>query len=34
VIDARKQLSVYNEDLKNWHPNSVSAFDDMMNVDI
>jgi peptide/nickel transport system substrate-binding protein len=34
VIDARQQLSVYNEDLKNWHPNSVSAFDDMMNVDI
>ena len=34
VLDARKQLAAYNSDLKNWHPNSVSAFDDMMKVDI
>jgi peptide/nickel transport system substrate-binding protein len=34
VLDARKQLAAYNSDLKNWHPNSVSPFDDMMNVDI
>jgi len=34
VIDARSQMAAYNPDLKNWHPNSVAPFDDMMNVDI
>lgn len=34
IVDARKSLYVYNADLKNWHPNVVSPFDDMMNVDI
>jgi peptide/nickel transport system substrate-binding protein len=34
ILDVRKQLSAYNEDLKGWHPNSVSPFDDMLNVDI
>ncbi len=34
VLDARRQLAVYNDDLKGWNPNSVSPFDDMMNVDI
>jgi peptide/nickel transport system substrate-binding protein len=34
IVDVRKQLAAYNSDLKNWHPNSVSPFDDMLNVDI
>jgi len=34
ILDVRKQLAAYNDDLKNWHPNSLSPFDDMMNVDI
>ncbi len=34
VLDARRQLAAYNDDLKGWNPNSVSPFDDMMNVDI
>jgi peptide/nickel transport system substrate-binding protein len=34
ILDVRKQLAAYNEDLKGWHPNSVSPFDDMLDVDI
>lgn len=34
VLDSRKQLAVYNDDLKGWNPNSVSPFDDMLHVDI
>ncbi len=34
ILDVRKQLAAYNDDLKGWHPNSVSPFDDMLNVDI
>jgi len=34
VLDARKELFVYNDDLKNWNPNPVSPFDDMLHVDI
>jgi peptide/nickel transport system substrate-binding protein len=34
VMDTRKEIHAYNDDLKNWHPNVVSPFDDMMNVDI
>jgi peptide/nickel transport system substrate-binding protein len=34
VIDIRPQIYAYNSDLKNWHPNPVAPFDDMMNVDI
>jgi peptide/nickel transport system substrate-binding protein len=34
VIDARKELFVYNSDLKDWHPNPVAPFDSIMPVDI
>ncbi len=34
VIDSRQLLAKYNDDLRNWHPNSVAPFDDMLNVDI
>ena len=34
VLDTRKELYGYNGDLKNFHPNPLSPFDDMMNVDI
>ncbi len=34
VIDERRQLAGYNDDLKNWHPNAISPFDDMLKVDI
>jgi hypothetical protein len=34
MLDARKDISAYNDDLKNWHPSSMGPFDDMMNVDI
>jgi peptide/nickel transport system substrate-binding protein len=34
IRDVRKLLAVYNDDLRNWHPNSVGPFDDMMKVDI
>jgi peptide/nickel transport system substrate-binding protein len=34
VLDTRKEIAAYNDDLKNWHPNPVAGFDDMMNVDI
>jgi peptide/nickel transport system substrate-binding protein len=34
VLDARRSIYAYNDDLKNWHPNPVSPFDDMLLVDI
>jgi peptide/nickel transport system substrate-binding protein len=34
VNNGRENLFAYNKDLKNFHPNDVSVFDDMMNVDI
>ncbi len=34
VLDTRKAIYSYNDDLKNWNPNPVSPFDDMLNVDI
>jgi len=34
VLDARKEIYAYNTDLKNWHPNPLAPFDDMLNVDI
>ena len=34
VMDIRDSIAAYNSDLKNWHPNPVAPFDDMMNVDI
>jgi peptide/nickel transport system substrate-binding protein len=34
VTDLREDLFVYNKDLKNYHPNNVSPFDNMMDVDI
>jgi peptide/nickel transport system substrate-binding protein len=34
VLDARRAIYAYNSDLKNWHPNPVAPFDDMLKVDI
>ena len=34
VLYAGIDLTVYSDDLKNWHPNTISPFDNMMNVDI
>jgi peptide/nickel transport system substrate-binding protein len=34
VASLREDTFVYNKDLKNWHPNAITPFDDMMNVDI
>jgi peptide/nickel transport system substrate-binding protein len=34
VMQIRDSIEAYNSDLKNWHPNPVDPFDDMMNVDI
>jgi peptide/nickel transport system substrate-binding protein len=34
VITTRRELAGYNSDLKNWHPNPIEPFDDMMKVDI
>jgi len=34
VLGIRDSIFAYNSDLKNFHPNAVAAFDDMMQVDI
>ena len=34
VMKANEDIYIYNKDLKNFSPNQVSQFDDMMNVDI
>ncbi len=34
VLQINEDLFAYNSDLKNFHPNAVSSFDDFMNVDI
>jgi peptide/nickel transport system substrate-binding protein len=34
VLDIRPENYAYNSDLRNWHPNPIAPFDDMMNVDI
>jgi len=34
VLDGRRELAAHNVDLKNWKPNSVAPFDDMLKVDI
>jgi peptide/nickel transport system substrate-binding protein len=34
VTTIREDLFVYNKDLKNWHPNAITPFDNMMDVDI
>lgn len=34
VLQMREDLFAYNTDLKNYHPNSVTIFDNMMDVDI
>ena len=34
VSSLRIDLFAYNRDLKNYHPNNVTPFDNMMNVDI
>ena len=34
IIDERRELAGFNDDLKNWHPGPVGPFDDMLKVDI
>ena len=34
VTSIAEDIYAYNSDLKNFHPNAVSSFDDFMNVDI
>jgi peptide/nickel transport system substrate-binding protein len=34
VTTSREDIFAFNKDLKNFHPNNVTPFDDMMNVDI
>jgi peptide/nickel transport system substrate-binding protein len=34
VLDARRAIYAFNSDVKNWHPNPVAPFDDVMKVDI
>ncbi len=34
VTSISEDISVYNSDLKNYHPNQITPFDDFMNVDI
>jgi len=34
VLDTRKEIYAYNEDITGWHPNPVAPFDDILNVDI
>jgi peptide/nickel transport system substrate-binding protein len=34
VLDTRKDISAYNDDLRGWNPSSITPFDDMLNVDI
>jgi peptide/nickel transport system substrate-binding protein len=34
VLDVRRDIQAYSDDLKGWSPNSLAPFDDMMRVDI
>ncbi len=34
VLDAREDLFAYNDDLRDFHPNQVTAFDDLVDADI
>jgi peptide/nickel transport system substrate-binding protein len=34
VLNFREDMYAFNDDLRNFHPNAVTPFDDMMNVDI
>jgi peptide/nickel transport system substrate-binding protein len=34
VMKIREDIFVHNKDLKNWHPNAITPFDNMMDVDI
>jgi peptide/nickel transport system substrate-binding protein len=34
VTKLNEDVFLYNKDLKNWHPNSITPFDNMMDVDI
>jgi peptide/nickel transport system substrate-binding protein len=34
VTTLREDIYLYNKDLKNWHPNAITPFDNMMDVDI
>jgi peptide/nickel transport system substrate-binding protein len=34
ILDTRREIYTYNDDLKGWHPNPIAPFDNMLNVDI
>jgi hypothetical protein len=34
VTDVREDLFAYNDDLKNFHPNQVTPFDNLVDLDI
>jgi hypothetical protein len=34
VMWIREDIFTYNTDLTGWHPNNITPFDDMLNVDI
>ncbi|MBD5653893.1 MAG: peptide ABC transporter substrate-binding protein [Candidatus Eremiobacteraeota bacterium] len=34
ILDTRREIYTYNDDLKHWQPNPLAPFDDMLNVDI
>jgi peptide/nickel transport system substrate-binding protein len=34
ILDARRDIYAYNDDLRDWNPNPVEPFDDMLKVDI
>jgi hypothetical protein len=34
VLDTRKEIYAYNDDLKNFRPNPVAPFDDVLKLDI
>ncbi len=34
VLDTRRDIYAYNDDLVNWHPNPLAPFDDVLDVDI
>ena len=34
VLYVNEDVHAFNSDLKNWHPNNTTPFDDFMNVDI
>jgi hypothetical protein len=34
VLSLREDIFAYNSDLKNFHPNAITPFDNVMNIDI